>query len=122
VRDWGRGVIRLFLAGFLAAVAIGPSPARADLVIRGEAVEALKCATVILASMVILQRENLLTPAEVALGRAVANLILEQVPGTERQKQQAVQIMAKRLLENKTPDQILRTFKDTLAKCEKRFS
>lgn len=109
-------------AAFLALALLFPSAAQADLVIKGEAAEALKCATVILASLVILQRADLVTPAEVSLGRAVAELLMEQVPGTARQKQQAIQIMGKRLLENKTPQQILLTFKQELPRCEKRFS
>ncbi len=115
-------MIRQVFAAFLVLAPLSPSAAQADLVIQGEAAEALKCATVILASLVVLQRVDLVTPAEVSLGKAVADLMLEQVPGTPRQKQQAVEIMAKRLMENKTPEQILQTFKQALPRCEKRFS
>jgi hypothetical protein len=116
------GVIRLVAAGLLAVVFLHPAQARANLVIKGEAAEALKCATVILASLVVLQRMDLVTPAEVSLGKAVADLMMERVPGTARQKQQAIQIMGRRLMENKTPEQILTTFQQALPRCERQFS
>jgi hypothetical protein len=111
---------RTALWAFLLLAALA-HPARADLVIRGEAAEALRCATVIQASLVVLQRFNLVSPADVRLGGALAGILLDKVPGTRRQKTQAMQIMGKRLMQGKTPDQILQTFRTDLKRCGDRF-
>lgn len=107
---------RSFAAIVLTLVFV--TPARADLVIRGAEVEALKCATVFVSTAVLMNQFKVGTPAETAMIAAIGEMFLDRVPGTAAQKQQAMKQMFDRMTAGRDPKAALEEFKRALPRCE----
>lgn len=93
----------------------------AELTYSGEDAVRLKCATMLSLATRFAGNEGRLSKEDAAKSRAAAAHLLQGLPGNNTDKGRAMQVMADRLMLEKTPARLKEEFRQTLPACARYF-
>ena len=105
----------------LAVTAALAQPARADLVIKGRAAQALHCAAMLYMVSDTLYDAGMLDYATANSAQENAVRMLDYVPGTDDQKVQAMGQRFEKLMRTRSLDQLLDEYNETSTWCNSAF-
>lgn len=105
------------LPAFVALALALSSPAKADLVIQGQDAQKLHCAAMLLVVAGVLQSAGQLTDADRTNSAVLASGFLLQLPGTDRQRLQAVQQRADKIIRSRSLNALAQEFSSTAKWC-----
>lgn len=111
---------RIVLPALALAAALA-EPARADLVIKGRAAQALHCAAMLYMVSDTLYDAGLLDYATANSAQENAVRMLDYVPGTDDQKVQAMGQRFDKLMRTRSLDQLLGEYNETSTWCNSAF-
>ena len=96
-------------------------PAHADLVIEGRAAQALHCSAMLYMVSSELYHGGYIARRTYESAIAASVIMLEYVPGTQDQKVQAMTQRFQRIVNSRTPKQLMDEFQKTSRWCERNF-
>lgn len=109
-------------AGLLFWLSLASAPARAEsLVIEGRAAQALQCSAMLFMTANVMYEAGYVPAWVQADAQRIALLILEQVPGTEEQRIQAMTQRFQKIVASKTPEELVGEYEASERWCRKEF-
>lgn len=96
-------------------------PARADLVIQGRAAQALHCSALLYMVSDELFRAGYISRADRDWAQSAAIVMLDHVPGTEKQKVQAMGQRFEKIFRTRSMADLMTEFDETAPWCQKNF-
>ena len=109
-------------AVLVAIVALTPAgPARADLVIEGRAAQALHCSAMLFMVSSVMFDEGFISRNLRDDAQRGALVMLDAVPGTDKQRVQAMAQRFDRIMESRTPPDLLDEYNKSARWCQRAF-